>query len=259
MPSAVKLREDYSAEALRALARRSRDVNQSRRLLSLAAVREGMDRGSAAKMGGMDRQTLRDWVHRFNASGPEGLLDNWTDGPKPRLSEEQLAQFSTIVEAGPDRAKDGVVRWRRIDLKRVIAERFGVDFHPRYVGKLLKKLGFSHISARGRVIRRRTNGLSRRSKKLPTRAEGPSRRLLRDDPCRDLVSRRGPDRPEERPRPPMAPAWNTAQTARRPALRQRLSVRRDLSCSRCRSGFGVALRGHRHDAASPRRDLAQCR
>jgi DDE superfamily endonuclease/Winged helix-turn helix len=63
---------------------------------------------------------------------------------------EQLAQFAKIVEAGPDREKDGVVRWRRIDLKRVIAERFGVDFHPRYVGKLLKKLGFSHISARPR-------------------------------------------------------------------------------------------------------------
>jgi transposase len=98
----------------------------------------------------MDRQTLRDWVHRFNASGPEGLVDNWTDGPKPRLSEEQMAAFSQIVEAGPDRAKDGVVRWRRVDLKRVIAERFGVDFHPRYVGKLLHKIGFSPMSARPR-------------------------------------------------------------------------------------------------------------
>src|SRR6476659_8161901 len=84
----------------------------------------------------MDRQTLRDWVHRFNAAGPEGVIDNWTAGPKPRLSAEQQAQFAQIVEAGPDREKDGVVRWRRIDLKRVIAERFGVDFHPRYVGKL---------------------------------------------------------------------------------------------------------------------------
>ena len=83
-------------------------------------------------------------------SGPEGLIDNWTEGPKPRLSEEQLAQFAQIVEGGPDREKDGVVRWRRIDLKRVIAERFGVDFHPRYVGKLLHKLGFSHMSARPR-------------------------------------------------------------------------------------------------------------
>ena len=64
----------------------------------------------------MDRQTLRDWVHRFNASGPDGLIDNWTEGPKPRLSEEQMAEFARVVEAGPDRAKDGVVRWRRIDL-----------------------------------------------------------------------------------------------------------------------------------------------
>ena len=150
MPSAVKLREDYSAEELRALARRSKDVNQSRRLLSLAAVRDGMDRGPAAKIGGMDRQTLRDWVHRFNVAGPDGLLDNWTEGPKPRLSIEQMAELAAIVEAGPDREIDGVVRWRRVDLKRVIAERFGVAFHERHVGKLLKKLGFSHISARPR-------------------------------------------------------------------------------------------------------------
>ena len=95
--------------------------------------------GRRRQIGGMDRQTLRDWVHRFNASGPEGLIDNWTEGPKPRLSEEQLAELAQIVEAGPDREKDGVVRWRRIDLKRVIAERFGVDFHPRYVGKLLQE------------------------------------------------------------------------------------------------------------------------
>ena len=150
MPAAVRLREDYSAEELRALARRSKDVNQSRRLLSLAAVRDGMDRGGAREDWGMDRQTLRDWVHRFNGLGREGLIDNWTEGPKPRLSAEQLAAFAKIVEAGPDREKDGVVRWRRIDLKRVIAAKFGVDFHPRYVGKLLKKLGFSHMSARPR-------------------------------------------------------------------------------------------------------------
>jgi transposase len=150
MPAAVKLREDFSAEQLRALARRSKDVNQSRRLLSLAAIRDGKDRGEAARIGGMDRQTLRDWVHRFNAAGPEGLFDNWTDGPKSSLSAEQLVEFAKIVEAGPDRERAGVVRWRRVDLKRVIAEKFGVDFHERYVGTLLKKLGFSHISARPR-------------------------------------------------------------------------------------------------------------
>jgi transposase len=140
MPSAVRLRDDFSAATLRALAKRSKDVDQSRRLLSLAAVRDGMDRASAAKIGGMDRQTLRDWVHRFNAAGPDGLFDHWTNGPTPRLRPEQLAELAAIVEAGPDRKKDGVVRWRRVDLKRVIAERFGVDYHPRYVGTLLRKM-----------------------------------------------------------------------------------------------------------------------
>jgi transposase len=95
-----KLREDYSAAELRQLAKRSKDANQSRRLLSLAAVREGKDRADAAKLGGMDRQTLRDWVHRFNAAGPEGLLDHRGDGPKQRRTPAQLAEFSQIVEAG---------------------------------------------------------------------------------------------------------------------------------------------------------------
>jgi transposase len=150
MPAAVRLREDFSAYELRVLARRSKDVSQSRRLLALAAVRDGKDRSEAARIGGMDRQTLRDWVHRFNAGGPEGLFDHWTDGPKPRLSTEQLAEFAKIVEAAPDCEQDSVVRWRRVDLQRVIKERFGVDFHERYVGTILKKLGFSHISARPR-------------------------------------------------------------------------------------------------------------
>ena len=116
MPAAVRLREDYSAVELRALAKRSKDAHQSRRL-SLAAVRDGMDRGEAAKIGGMDRQTLRDWVHRFNAKRPDGLIDNWTSGPTPRVSADQLAELAMIVETGPDRKVDGVVRWRRIDLK----------------------------------------------------------------------------------------------------------------------------------------------
>jgi transposase len=150
MPAAVKLREDYSAAALRSLAKRSKDANRSRRLLSLAAVREGMDRGEAAKVGGMDRQTLRDWVHRFNVEGPDGLFDHWTAGPTSRLTGAQLAELSAIVETGPDPKTDGVVRWRRVDLQRLIASRFGVDYHERYVGKLLKKLGFSHMSARPR-------------------------------------------------------------------------------------------------------------
>lgn len=150
MGAAVELRGDFSAADLRRLAKRSKDANQSRRLLSLAAVREGKDRGEAARIGGMDRQTLRDWVHRFNAHGPEGLLDRHYEGPKPRLTAEQLAELSSIAETGPDPKADGVVRWRRIDLQALIAARFGVAYHERSVGKLLKALGFSHISARPR-------------------------------------------------------------------------------------------------------------
>jgi transposase len=150
MPATVTIRTDYSASELRRLAAGSKDANQSRRLLSLAAVLDGMGRADAARIGGMDQQTLRDWVHRFNAHGPDGLKDLRAKGASPRLSHEQLAAFGEVVETGPDRAKDGVVRWRRIDLQRVIEERFGVVYHERTIGKILKQLGFSHISARPR-------------------------------------------------------------------------------------------------------------
>ena len=150
MACAVSLRRDYTSSDLRALAAATKNANQSRRLLSLAAVLEGMNRTAAARIGGMDRQTLRDWVHRFNEHGPEGLLDSWSKGPAPRLSAEQRAEIAQLVETGPDRAIHGVVRWRRIDLQRVIVERFGIAYHERTVGKLLKALGFSHISARPR-------------------------------------------------------------------------------------------------------------
>ena len=150
MASAVSLRADYSAAELRRLAAASRNANQSRRLLSLASVVDGMNRTQAARIGGMDRQTLRDWVHRFNDHGPEGLLDVWSKGPEPRLSKEQRAEIAQLVETGPDRELHGVVRWRRIDLRRVIVERFGVAYHERTIGKILSTLGFSHISARPR-------------------------------------------------------------------------------------------------------------
>lgn len=122
MGRAVRLRDDYSAGELRRLARLSKDVRQSSRLLSIAAVVDGMSRADAARIGGMDRQTLRDWVHRFNAAGPEGLVDQWSPGPPSRLSAEQQAELAAIVEKGPDRAIDGVVRWRRLDLRHVIKD-----------------------------------------------------------------------------------------------------------------------------------------
>ena len=148
MASSIELRDDYSAAELRSLAKRSRDARQIRRLLALAAVYDGMSRAEAARLGGMDRQTLRDWAHRFNAEGPEGLLDRPRAGRPRQLSEAQMAALAEIVETGPDLAVDGVVRWRRIDLKRVIEERFGVVYSERAVSDLLARLSFSYISGR---------------------------------------------------------------------------------------------------------------
>jgi transposase len=150
MSAAVRLRTDFSASELRRLAAATKNANQSRRLLSLAAVLDGMSRTEAARLGGMDRQTLRDWVHRFNQHGPEGLKDTWSKGNPARLSAEQETELAHLVETGPDRAVHGVVRWRRMDLKQIIAERFGVAYHERTVGKILHRLGFSHISPRPR-------------------------------------------------------------------------------------------------------------
>ena len=114
----------------------------------MAAVYDGMNRTESARIAGQDRQALRRWVLRFNADGPDGLLDRWASGPSRRLSNEQLAELSKIVEIGPDVQTDGVVRWRRVDLQAVIEERFGVEYGERWVSQVLHDLGFSHMSAR---------------------------------------------------------------------------------------------------------------
>jgi transposase len=141
-------RMEFSAAELRRKAGRVRDANQSRRLLALAQVLEGASRGEAARNAGMDRQTLRDWVHRYNAEGVEGLCDRARSGRKPRLSEDQLAEFDKIVETPPNPVADGVVRWRCVDLKEKIAKRFSVQLSERSVGRILNERGFRKLSAR---------------------------------------------------------------------------------------------------------------
>jgi transposase len=98
----------------------------------------------------MDRQTLRDWVHRYNAEGLAGLLDRRPPGRTPRLTSAQEAEVAAWVRRGPDLAAHGVIRWRRIDLSREIAAKFGVSLAERTVGKLLRKLNFSRVSTRPR-------------------------------------------------------------------------------------------------------------
>lgn len=144
-------RVGLDAAGLRRAASRERDAGASRRVLALALVMEGRPRGEAARLAGMDRQTLRDWVHRYNAQGLAGLRDRRAgNGRKSLLSEAQLAQLAEAVRRGPDAVPGGVVRWRRADLARLIAERFGVVLAERSVGALLHRLGFRWLCVRPR-------------------------------------------------------------------------------------------------------------
>lgn len=147
---AIPLRRDFDAASVRGAARLAVDAAQARRLLAVAAIYDGKSRGAAAKLGGMDRQTLRDWVHRFNEAGPKGLVNRAAPGAAPKLLPAQRAALATIVETGPDPQTDAIVRWRRIDLKAEIEKRFGVVYHERSVSRLLHELGFAHVSARPR-------------------------------------------------------------------------------------------------------------
>ncbi len=141
-------REDLTPAQLRAAAGRAKDGRAARRMLAIALVLEGTDRTTAAKTCGMDRQTLRDWVHRYNAEGLAGPSNRRSPGPPARLSPDQKAELAALVEAGPDPERDGVVRWRRIDLKQQIETMFGVTLHERTVGKQLAALGFRRLSVR---------------------------------------------------------------------------------------------------------------
>jgi transposase len=141
-------RTDVTAAELRAEATRSDNSRVTRRLLALAMALDGHSREVAAEAGAMDRQTLRDWVHRFNAEGVRGLVDRRHPGRPPPLSAEQLSELAGWVDAGPELEKDGVVRWRRVDLRERIKARFNVTLDVRTVGKLLRKLQYRRISVR---------------------------------------------------------------------------------------------------------------
>ena len=149
---------------LRRLAATVKDAHQARRLLALAAIYDRRDREEVARIGGMDRQTLRDWVHRFNQCAPDGLIDAKSPGRPPKLSNEQMEELSRLVQAGPDPEKDGFVPSRCVDLKRVLGARFAVDLSEVSLRRILRKLGFSHIRGRPRhpkQDRRRSRALKK--------------------------------------------------------------------------------------------------
>lgn len=149
MSGAVKItRLDMSAAEVRDAAKRMRNPLVMRRGLAIALVLDGRDRKSAAEACGMDRQTLRDWVHRYNAEGLEGLRERRHNNHESPLTPEVIEAFRSLVEQGPDPSVHGVVRWRRVDLKRELEARFGITVHERTVGGYLAKLGYRRLSVR---------------------------------------------------------------------------------------------------------------
>src|SRR6516162_10185372 len=142
----LAIRDDISPEELRQRARRGGDGRVAARLLAIANALEGMDRASAARLAGMDRQTLRDWVHRYNEAGIAGLSNRPAPGRSPKLTEGQKA----VVLAGPDPVVDGVVRWRIVDLCRWVEERWGVSYSETGMLRLLWSLDLSHRKTRPR-------------------------------------------------------------------------------------------------------------
>src|SRR5438105_2384174 len=160
MGQAIPVRTGYTAGEVRWFAKRAKDAAQARRLLAIAAVLDGSSREEAAKIGGMDRQTLRDWVIRFNEEGPDSLVNKSSPGGPGKLTEEHKAFLVRLVEEGPIPAVDGVVRWRACDLIMRIYEEFGISVSDDTVYRALKALGFSHVSARPKAYKQNADAMA---------------------------------------------------------------------------------------------------
>jgi transposase len=139
---------EHTPAALRAMAKSCADAAQTCRLLAIALVLDGASREDAARQTGMDRQTLRDWVHRYNEAGPAGLRARKRDGRPPKLTPTQMAALRELVVAGPDPDRHKVIRWRCIDLCGEVARRFEVTVPERTIGKWLRKLDLTRLQPR---------------------------------------------------------------------------------------------------------------
>jgi transposase len=155
------------AGEVRRFATRAKDAGQARRLLAIAAVLDGASREEAAKIGGMDRQTLRDWVIRFNGQGPDGLINVPSPGVPPKLDGTHKAFLARIVDEGPIPAVDGVVRWRACDLIMRLHEEFGLSVSDDTIYRALKDLGFSHVSVRPKAYQQDAEAMDAFKKTLP--------------------------------------------------------------------------------------------
>ena len=159
MAAGVGLRGEYSAAALRGLARASDDAGQVRRLRALAVILDGGSRRAAAEAGGVGRQTVRDWVLRFNARGSDGLIDGKAPGKVPLLDDAQRRALAAMVEAGPIAASHGVVRWRLVDLAAWVWDEFKLSVSRQTLGRELRALGYRKLSARPRHVAQATEAI----------------------------------------------------------------------------------------------------
>ena len=146
----IPLRSDFDGRLTRAAAKRSKDGPQARRLLALAAIYDGATRTEAAKIGGVTLQIVRDWVVKFNAHGPEGLVDRKPPGQPSRLNDTHRAALAAIIESGPIPAAHGVVRWRIVDLCQWMFEEFRVIVAKQTLSRELRAMGYRKLSARPR-------------------------------------------------------------------------------------------------------------
>jgi transposase len=146
----IPLRSDFDAAKLRSLAKRSKDGPQARRLLALAAIYDGVSRSQAGEIGSVTRQIVRDWVLKFNAGGPDGLIDRKPPGQPALLNETHRAALKAILESGPTPAIHGVVRWRIVDLCQWIWEEFRISIAKQTLSRELRAMGYRKLTARPR-------------------------------------------------------------------------------------------------------------
>lgn len=163
----IALRSDFDAVCLRGMARRSRHAGQARRLLALAAVYEGATRTEAARIGGVTVQIVRDWVLKFNAAGPAGLIDRTAPGRPSRLNATHRAALAAVIESGPMPAIHGVVRWRLIDLCQWLWEEFRVSIAKQTLSRALRAMRFRKLSARPRHHAQAAGAVERFKKAFP--------------------------------------------------------------------------------------------
>ena len=249
----IPLRGDFDAEMVRAAARRQGWAAGAAAFGAGGDLR-GARRTEAAKIGGVTLQIVRDWVIKFNAHGPEGLIDRKAPGQPPRLNDAHRAALAAIIESGPIPAVHGVVRWRIVDLCQWMFEEFRVVIAKQTLSRELRAMGYRKLSARPRHHAQAAGAIDDFKKVFPVAWKRSRARRASAQRHRDLVRRRGARRPEEQDHPALGQARHASERSQRSANRLRLYLRRDLPQGRQGRSPRHAPMRHRGDESAPRRN-----